>query len=86
MDDKNDKTSGNNGTTWRYAYDLGGNIQSKQRFAYTTPGTEPTGTPLEETTFAYGQANRNLFGYCDNNPVHRTDKDGDFWIIVIDLV
>ena len=26
---------------------------------------------------------KNLFSYCDNNPVMRTDEDGEFWNIII---
>ena len=29
---------------------------------------------------------KNLFAYCDNNPVVRTDDDGEFWHIVIGAV
>ena len=36
VNDPNDKTVGNTGTTWIYAYDRGGNILSKTAYAYTT--------------------------------------------------
>ena len=26
---------------------------------------------------------KNLFAYCDNNPVVRTDEDGEFWHLVV---
>jgi len=32
----------------------------------------PTATPTELT-------DKNLFAYCDNNPITRADSDGDFW-------
>jgi RHS repeat-associated protein len=31
-------------------------------------------------------ANRNLFAYCDNNPISRLDSEGDFWNIIIGAV
>ncbi len=49
----NDQTLGTSGETWTYAYDLGGNITSKSRYAYTT-GT--LGTVLETITYTYGDA------------------------------
>ena len=36
----------------------------------------PTATPTELT-------DKNLFAYCDNNPITRYDDNGDFWHIVI---
>ena len=36
VNDPNDTTVGNTGTTWIYAYDRGGNILSKTAYAYTT--------------------------------------------------
>ena len=35
-----------------------------------------TATPM-------GLTDKNLFAYCDNNPVMRTDHGGDFWHIVV---
>ena len=29
---------------------------------------------------------KNLYAYCDNNPVMRVDKGGEFWDIVFDVV
>ena len=26
---------------------------------------------------------KNLYAYCDNNPIMRVDEDGDFWNVVI---
>ncbi len=54
VNDKNDTTSGTNGTTWVYTYDQGGNILSKKRYAYTT-GT--VGTALETDTYSYTDSN-----------------------------
>ena len=39
--------------TWVYAYDMGGNILSKQKYAYGVS----TGTPVESKSFTYGNAN-----------------------------
>ena len=50
--DHSDTRSGENGTTWKYTYDLGGNILKKERFAYAD-----TTTPLETVTYEYGDAN-----------------------------
>ena len=52
VNDHSDTCSGENGTTWKYTYDLGGNILKKERFAYAD-----TTTPLETVTYTYGDAN-----------------------------
>jgi len=52
VNDHSDTRSGENGTTWKYTYDLGGNILKKERFAYAD-----TTTPLETVTYTYGDAN-----------------------------
>jgi len=52
VNDHSDTRSGENGTTWKYTYDLGGNILKKERFAYND-----TTTPLETVTYTYGDAN-----------------------------
>ena len=52
VNDHSDTRSGENGTTWKYTYDLGGNILKKERFAYND-----TTTPLETITYTYGDAN-----------------------------
>ena len=49
VNDPNDTTGGNTGTTWVYEYDRGGNILSKKRYAYAAPEDDPVGTPV-----AYG--------------------------------
>ena len=52
VNDHSDTRSGGNGTTWKYTYDLGGNILKKERFAYAD-----TTNPLETVTYTYGDAN-----------------------------
>ena len=52
VNDHSDTRSGADGTTWKYTYDLGGNILKKERFAYAD-----TTTPLETVTYEYGDAN-----------------------------
>ena len=52
VNDHSDTRSGENGTTWKYTYDLGGNILKKERFAYAD-----TTSPLETVTYTYGDAN-----------------------------
>ena len=52
VNDRSDTRSGENGTTWKYTYDLGGNILKKERFAYAD-----TTSPLETVTYTYGDAN-----------------------------
>ena len=52
VNDHSDTRSGENGTTWKYTYDLGGNILKKERFVYTD-----TTNPLETVTYTYGDAN-----------------------------
>ena len=54
VNDPFDITAGENGTTWRYVYDLGGNILSKMHYACTT-GT--VGAAEGTDTYAYGDAN-----------------------------
>ena len=52
VNDHSDTRSGENGTTCKYTYDLGGNILKKERFAYAD-----TTNPLETVTYEYGDAN-----------------------------
>ena len=52
--DPYDTTAGTTGTTWKYAYDLGGNIQSKTAYAFTT-GT--VGSAVKTDSCTYGDAN-----------------------------
>ena len=52
VNDHSDTRSGENGTTWKYTYDLGGNILKKERFVYND-----TTNPLETVTCEYGDAN-----------------------------
>ena len=53
MDDETDATAGSTRTTWKYIYDLGGNIKTKTAYTYTT-GT--VGEAVESHTFTYGNA------------------------------
>ena len=46
----NDPTDGSNGTTWTYAYDRGGNILNKKRYAYTVSTLGPV---LQTITYGY---------------------------------
>ena len=52
VNDHSDTRSGENGTTWKYTYDIGGNILKKERFAYAD-----TTNLLETVTYTYGDAN-----------------------------
>ena len=52
VNDHSDTRSGENGTTWKYTYDLGDNILKKERFVYND-----TTNPLETITYEYGDAN-----------------------------
>ncbi len=38
-----------------------------------------TATPM-------GMTDKNLYAYCDNNPVVRVDRDGQFWDTVFDVI
>ena len=46
------------------------------RFVNSDNYALPTSTPTDIT-------DKNLYSYCDNNPIVRADVDGDFWHIVI---
>jgi RHS repeat-associated protein len=54
VNDPFDTTAGEDGTTWQYVYDLGGNILSKSYYVFTT-GT--VGAVIGTSTYAYGDAN-----------------------------
>jgi len=45
------------GTTWTYAYDQGGNILEKKRYAYTVEADLSGLTPVQTVPYAYGDAN-----------------------------
>lgn len=49
--DPYDPTGGTSGTTWVFEYDLGGNIQKKIAYAYTTGAV---GSAVQTNTFTYG--------------------------------
>ena len=52
--DPYDTTAGAAGTTWLYTYDLGGNIQSKVAYAFTTGSV---GAAVKTNTYSYGDSN-----------------------------
>ena len=52
--DPYDTTAGAAGTTWLYTYDLGGNIQSKAAYAFTTGSV---GAAVKTNTYSYGDSN-----------------------------
>ena len=54
VNDPNDKTADDNGTTWLYTYNRGGNILSKAAYVYTT-GT--VGTAVRVWPYVYGDSN-----------------------------
>ena len=53
VNDQWDTTAGTTGTTWVFTYDLGGNILTKNAYAYTT-GT--VGTAVQSHNYTYGNA------------------------------
>ena len=53
VNDPYDTRGGANGTTWVYTYDLGGNIQSFRRYAYTETDL---GTKQAQTNYTYGDS------------------------------
>ena len=54
--DPMDTTAGSTGTTWVYAYDLGGNILSKKAYAYTT-GSLSGASAVQTIPYVYANAN-----------------------------
>ena len=54
VNDQTDTTSSNDGTTWVYEYDCGGNILSKTRYPYTTETPAADGVTINYT---YGNSN-----------------------------
>ena len=57
VNDQDDPTSGTTGTTWTYEYDQGGNILSKNRYAYTEAADLSGMTLQDRDTFSYTDAN-----------------------------
>ena len=57
VNDQDDPTSGATGTTWTYEYDQGGNILSKNRYAYTEAADLSGMTLQDRDTFSYTDAN-----------------------------
>ena len=56
VDDPYDQSSGQQGTTTTYAYDLGGNILEKRVFPYTLPTEQPIGA-VKIIPYAYTDTN-----------------------------
>ena len=55
VNDQTDTTADTTGTTWLFAYDLGGNILTKKAYAYTTESVSGL-TPTESHTYTYGNS------------------------------
>ena len=53
VNDRSDTRAGDNGSTWVYEYDRGGNILSKKLYPYANT----SGEPLQTMRFSYGNAN-----------------------------
>ena len=53
VNDRSDTSAGDNGSTWVYEYDRGGNILSKKLYPYANTSSEP----LQTMRFSYGNAN-----------------------------
>ena len=56
------------------------------RAATMTP--TPAGLSMQIAMASTGQSylGYNMFAYCGNNPVERTDADGEFWDLIFDVV
>ena len=59
-------------------YYVGSRYYDPEVCRFTSPDTTDVlgASPMELT-------NKNLYAYCDNNPISREDEDGDIWNIVI---
>ncbi len=58
------------GTTWTYAYDLGGNIVEKKKYAYTAQADLSALTPTQTVPYTYGDANwKDKLTAYDGQPV-----------------
>ena len=67
VNDQTDTTAGTTGTTWVFTYDLGGNILTKNAYAYTT-GT--VGTAVQNHSYTYGNSNwKDLLTAYDGNTI-----------------
>ena len=54
--DPYDTTAGTTGTTWVFAYDLGGNVLTRRLYAHTDAATVSGLTPLQITTYSYSNS------------------------------
>ena len=66
VNDRSDTRAGDNGSTWVYEYDRGGNILSKKLYPYENT----SGEPLQTTCFSYGNANwKDQLTAVDGTPI-----------------
>ncbi len=66
VNDRSDTSAGDNGSTWVYEYDRGGNILSKKLYPYENT----SGEPLQTTCFSYGNANwKDQLTAVDGTPI-----------------
>ena len=71
-----------------YIYDLESGLyylQSRYYDANVGRFINPDGTSLLSVS-PYGISDKNLYTYCDNNPIMRTDKGGTAWETVFDII
>ena len=59
-----------------YLYVLGTRLYDPNNFRFISPDRA-------DVIFATpnGLTDKNLYAYCDNNPVMRVDQDGEFWLV-----
>ena len=66
VNDRSDTRAGDNGSTWVYEYDRGGNILSKKLYPYANT----SGEPLQTMRFSYGNANwKDQLTAVDGTPI-----------------
>ena len=66
VNDHSDTRAGDNGSTWVYEYDRGGNILSKKLYPYANTSSEP----LQTMRFSYGNANwKDQLTAVDGTPI-----------------
>ena len=66
VNDRSDTRADDNGSTWVYEYDRGGNILSKKLYPYENT----SGEPLQTTCFSYGNANwKDQLTAVDGTPI-----------------
>ncbi len=59
-----------------YLYVLGTRLYDPNNFRFISPDRADVITATPE-----GLTDKNLYAYCDNNPVMRVDHDGEFWLV-----